>query len=88
MRLRISRNVAFEILEREAVILHLDSGTYYTLNESATRAWELIVELSELNRIREQMLDEFDVELDRLEGDLAAMVGELREKGLVEVVET
>ena len=31
------------LLDGEAILLHLGSGTYFGMNEVATRAWELIV---------------------------------------------
>lgn len=82
-RLRISEDVVFEVVAGEAVLLHLGTGVYFTLNPTGTRFWQLVEEGEDLDRVRERMLAEFDVPAERLVADLERLVGELEAKGLL-----
>jgi len=83
MTVQISDDAVYEVLDGEAVVLHLITGNYYRLNEVGTRAWELIEEHRDLGRVRDAMLDEFDVTPEVLDADLATLVGELTAMGLL-----
>ena len=72
-------------LAGEAAILHLQSGIYYGLDEVGARIWNLIQEPRVVNDIRDALLREYDVEADRCEQDLLAMLQQLAAEGLVEV---
>ena len=67
----------------ETVILDLESGTYFGLDQVGARMFELIGEGRALGKIREAMLGEFDVTEDRLREDLERLVGDLQDHGLV-----
>ena len=72
-------------LGEEVVILHLKNGVYYGLDEVGARIWDLIQEPRAVNEIRDLLLDEYDVEAERCESDLLALLEELVAEGLVEV---
>jgi hypothetical protein len=78
-------NVVFRELEGEAVILNLETGTYFGLNEVGTRIWALIQEHRSLGRVFEAMRAEYGVSPDVLKSDLLRLVEELQAKGLVSV---
>jgi hypothetical protein len=82
--LRHRSGVLFRELEGEAVLLDLDAGTYFGLNEVGTRAWALIGEGVALGGVQEVLLREYEVAPDQLWDDLVALVGELLEHRLVE----
>ena len=79
------KNVVSRELEGEAVILNLETGTYFGLNEVGTRAWALIQEHQSLRKVFEGLQQEFEVTPATLEGDLLRTVEELRAKGLVTI---
>jgi len=72
-------------LEGEAVMLNLESGVYFGLDEVGTRIWALIQEDGSLRTVFEAMRREYDVAPATLESDLVRLVDELRVKGLVTV---
>ena len=72
-------------LGEEVVILQLRNGVYYGLDEVGARIWDLIQEPRAVNEIRDLLLDEYDVEPERCERDLLALLEELVAEGLVEV---
>jgi len=72
-------------LAGEAVILNLKDGTYYGLNSVGARIWHLIQEPKTVDEIRDAVLKEYDVEPDRCERDLMALLQELAAKELIEI---
>jgi Coenzyme PQQ synthesis protein D (PqqD) len=72
--------------EGEAVILQMDSGTYYGLDRVGTRIWDLLAEPRTLAELRDAVVAQFEVEPDRAEGDLRRLLDDLRGQGLVEEV--
>jgi hypothetical protein len=68
----------------ESVILNVDSGTYFGLDGVGARIWSLLespVTYGELVRV---VLNEYEVDRDTAESDIADLVRELEQKGLVE----
>jgi hypothetical protein len=84
-RLRINRNVVSETLDHESVLLNLDTGVYFTLNLAGTRAWELIQEHGEFERVVDVMHDEFAASKDTIASDLRTLVRELADKKLLTI---
>ena len=80
-----SQNPVSANLAGEAVILDPDSGMYYGLNEVGARVWELIQEPKMVDEIRDALLAEYEVEPERCQQDLFALLQNLADKGLVEI---
>ena len=73
---RVSTGTLYREVQGEAVLLQLDSGEYFGLDEVATRVWQLIVEKKgELAAVEAAMLEEFDVDRTVLSGDISRMQG-------------
>lgn len=83
VRLRASDDVAARGLDGEAVLLDLASGTYFGLNEVGARVWELVEAGTTVGALRSALLDEFEVEEGVLAADLARLLGDLEQRGLV-----
>jgi hypothetical protein len=69
----------------EAAILHLTSGVYYGLNETGARIWTLLQEPRLVCEIRDALVKEYDLDPDRCERDLLALLDELASAALIEV---
>ena len=74
-------------LAGEAVILNMESGTYYSLNEVGARVWGLVGEPRTVDEIRDTILEEYEVEADHCERDVVALLEQLADAGLVEIRE-
>ncbi len=74
-------------LGAEAAILHLGSGVYYGLNPVGSRVWTLLQEPVVVQRLHEMLVAEYDVEPDRLQRDLTALLDHLAVEGLIEVLD-
>ena len=86
-RIRWADDVLFRDLAGEAVLVHLDSGTYYGLDEVGTRIWQWIGECGSVGEILARMLEAYDVSDAQAREDLARLVDELSEHALVTVTE-
>jgi hypothetical protein len=82
---RVSPGTLHRELQGEGVLLQLDTGEYFGLDEVAQRMWALIVEHGDLRIVRDHLLDEFEVEAERLTSDLDGLVDELVLRRLVTV---
>ena len=69
----------------EVAILHLKSSTYYGLDTVGARIWSLIQEPKVVEEIRGVLTSEYEVEADRCERDLIALLQRLAKEGLIEV---
>lgn len=81
----IPEDVVFRELQGEAVILSLESSTYFGLDPVGTRIWALCAAHGSLRAVWEAMQKEFDAPGDTLRSDLLTFVGELSANGLVKV---
>ncbi|MCB2063017.1 MAG: PqqD family protein [Novosphingobium sp.] len=83
--LQLSDDVVARELSGELMLLDLASGKYFGLNAVGARLWQLLEEGQNTAQAREIMLDEFDVTPERLDGDLADLIGQLVDAGLAKV---
>jgi hypothetical protein len=68
------------------VLLDAKRGLYYTLNEVAGRAWELLVAGEPLIEILRCLGEEFEVAEGTLQADIAALLKRLLDAELIERV--
>lgn len=81
----LNQDALFRDLDGEAVILNLESGTYFGLNEVGTRIWRLIEQHGRLQTVFDELCREYEVAPDRLKTDLVELVSRLAEARLGEV---
>ena len=81
----VSPAVVFRQLEDGAVLLDLESGVYFGLDEVGTRVWTLLLERGTPAAVCDAMLSEFEVDPEVLAGDVLRLVDELRRNGLVRI---
>ncbi len=72
-------------LAGEAVILHLQAGVYYGLNEVAAQVWSRVQKPVSVGEIRDHLVKEYDVKPEQCEADLAALLQEMVLEGIVEL---
>lgn len=87
-RVRIRDDVLYQYLQGETVLLDLASGTYYGLDSVGTRVWQGIEQHGQLNKVREAILNEYDVSEQQCDADLVDIIADLINKGLLESVGT
>lgn len=84
----ISEEALFQEVSGECVILDLASESYFGLDETGTRIWQLLVEYGDVQQVFNALVEEYDVEPEVLEKDLRELILELDKAGLVDVQES
>jgi hypothetical protein len=82
---RIAPNTLYREVQGETVLLHLDSGEYFGLDDVGTRMWQLIVEKGDLAEVEAALVEEFDADPAQLSQDLRQLVDDLVARRLIEV---
>jgi hypothetical protein len=85
MKAFVPPDVLIQELQGESVLLNVRSGRYFGLDEMGTRMWAALTTAESLQAACETLLGEYDVERERLEQDVRALVEKLAEHGLMEV---
>jgi trimethylamine:corrinoid methyltransferase-like protein len=67
----------------ETVVLDLDNGTYYGLDQVGTRIWQLLAEGKTLAQVCDTMIEEYEVSREEIERDVTRLVADLSDKGLL-----
>jgi hypothetical protein len=80
----VSKDVLFQEVSGETVLLDLDSEQYFGLDEVGTRIWALLKEGRGVDAIVDTLLAEYEVEREQLEADVRELLAALLEAGLIE----
>lgn len=72
-------------VDGELVALHVDKGTCYGFNGTATRIWSLLEEPKRLSELRDLLVAEYEVDESECEAQLRELLAELGKDGLVEL---
>ena len=79
-------HVLVRFLDRESVLLNLETERYFGLDETGTRMWQLATDSPSLNAAYQQLLAEFDVEPELLRSNFLELLDRLVDNGLLHVL--
>ena len=82
-----SKNVAWNVLDGESVVLNLHSGVYFTLDMTGTAVWERIDGATSLEEIGRGLCEQFEVTSEQAQRDLLELTRTLLDEGLVRVTD-
>lgn len=85
-KLRQASNVTFENVAGEAILIHLDSGTYFSLNKVGTQFWEMLDGSQMIAEQARSLAEQYDVDAAMVRDDLLELAIAMQEEDLVEVV--
>ena len=83
----VSKELAAADLGDEVAILNTKNGVYYSLNPVGATIWSLIQEPRSVGDVCEALVTQYDVERDRCEHDTIAVLQQLAENELIDVVD-
>ncbi len=88
-RLKPDPEVVIRELEedKEAVLLHLGTKGYFTLNDTGLRIWQMMNSGLTPGEIGERLQSEFDVSPEKAEESVLKLIGELINEKLVRVMD-
>ena len=78
-------HVLIRYLDKESVLLNLETERYYGLDETGTRMWQLVTAAPTIDAAYQELLNEFDVESEVLRLHLTELLGRLVENGLLQI---
>lgn len=84
-RVSVPKEVLCRDLGTEAVLLELQSGQYYGLDETGLRMWSLLQHHGQVGSVFRVLLDEYDAEQEELRSDLMAFVDLLHTRKLLDI---
>jgi hypothetical protein len=76
-------NILFRKVENEAVLLHIPTGMYYSLNETSISFWEALCDRQPLAPTIEKITAEYEVDYSQVLDDLKTFLQDLSEYGLI-----
>ena len=81
---RIEEIVASNI-DGETVMMSIENGKYYGLDDIGSRIWELIEKRIKVSNLIDTLLERFDVDRETCEKDVLKFLNELNEDRILEV---
>ncbi len=85
-RVTVPSHVLARFLDKESVLLNIETERYFGLDETGTRMWQLVTAAPRIEIAYQQLLDEYDVEAELLRANLTELLSRLVENGLLQVV--
>ena len=79
----VENSVLFQEIGGEVVLLDIESGEYYGLNEVGSRIWTLIQDGRTASGILSTMLKEYDVSENLLASDIKQFLLDLQAKRII-----
>ncbi|MGB5816190.1 MAG: PqqD family protein [Thermoanaerobaculia bacterium] len=84
-KISVPQHTLFRELAGEAVLLNLESGTYFGLDETGTAFWQILTTTGTIQEAYDLLLAEYEVEPDDLRQDLSGLLDKLIGHSLVEI---
>ena len=84
-KVTISKNVFAQEIDDETIILDSTTQEYFSLNEIGKVIWSLLAENKNLEQIKEEMLEMYEVPEEQLEKDVLNFFQALEQKGLINI---
>lgn len=83
----ISRNPEIDAtdLDGEVVMMNMEKGQYFMMNEVGSRIWEIIEEPMKISELIDTLLGEFEVERDECENTVMEFLNDLSYGDLIKV---
>ncbi len=69
----------------EVVLMHVESGRFFTLTGTGQRVWELIAEPISIDALAERLAGEYDVEPETCRNDVLEICRQLEASALIDV---
>lgn len=82
-KFKVAEDILFRQVENEGILLHITSGTYYSLSETSIRFWQALSNQQPLEPIVNEITDEYEVERAQILSDLQNFLQELSNYSLI-----
>lgn len=82
----IAKNVVSKNVEQDIVVLNLEDGTYFKLNETGAFTWQMLAKGAPIDKVIEEIIKVYKVSHETAENDIVTLINELQKEGLLKVV--
>lgn len=72
-------------IDGETIMMSIDNGKYYGLNNVASRIWEIIKDEPVYSEIIEKLLEEYNIDKDQCEEETTVFLESLIEKKIIKI---
>ncbi len=72
-------------VDDEAILMHLDQGSFSSIRSTGLRIWQLIEEPASVSTICESLRCEFDVGEEECHEQTIAFLSDLKQRGLITI---
>lgn len=80
---QVSTSIVSAELGGEAVLLDVETGQYFGLDETGTAIWHLLIEGLDAQQIHDRLLAQYDVDTAQLRNDVADFLSHLEANALI-----
>jgi hypothetical protein len=84
----ITADILVRQVAHEAILLHMPTSTYYSLNETSLVFWQAIEQQQSLHTALEKIIAEYDVDRAQVLDDLQILLQDLLNFGLISLAKT
>lgn len=85
-RITLNPLVTTAALNEETVLLNLETGVYFGLDQIGTIIWSALAEqIDDRSLIVDRIVEAFDVDRQQVEGDVDAFLSSLRDNHLIDM---
>jgi hypothetical protein len=85
-RFRVPQGVHARKVDEDLVVLDVVRGTYFGLNDVGRDAWAALSNGEAEAQVVRAIIESYDADAATIERDIAALIGELLAKGLLEEI--
>ncbi len=78
-----SESASYEIVADEAILIDINTGTYFSLNSVGTEFWQRIDGERSIGSIAVELAEKYSVESQMVTNDLIELATKMMEEGLV-----
>lgn len=82
-RVVVPQHVLVRFMDRESVLLNLETERYFGLDEMGTRMWQVVTAAPNVEAAVFQLHDEYDTTQETLQTHLTELLGRLVDNGLL-----
>jgi len=78
-----NEEIAWSELEEEIVLLDIEGGSYYSLNEVSAFVWKRIDGARSIGDLVDEVLEEYEAAREQVRDDVIRLIGDLSQKNIL-----
>lgn len=83
---QIPSNIVSKTVDEDIVVLNLDDGTYFKLNETGAVIWDYLSKGKTIEDIIQVILKKFESSYEVVKEDVISLISSLRDENLIQIV--